>query len=363
MIHEKVNDSALAEEYIEGREFYVGVLGNREPVAFPPIEMDFSGLPEGLAARPRHQGQVGEEQRRVQGDEVGPAPSFPTSCGRSSRRSPLDAYRALRVRDYGRVDLRLTETGEIYVIEVNANCYLEAASEFAMAAKAAGHRLPTARPEDRRPGGRTAALRPSKSTLQVAPGVHVVHRQRRDQGGQGDDRRGLAVLRIDLLQGVGALGQVAQQDAGALREVAGPAVDVGRQVAGEAADQRRGRPARRVRREILGPPPGPRRSARSAPSSPGGSSSGLGLPRVGSTGRASRRSRRRPRPARRRSPADRVAQLAPSSRSQYSSLASASGQSAYSARQSSPGVIQTAKVSAQSSSGCFWAYQPGRWRT
>ena len=46
-IHEKVNDSALAEEYIEGREFYVGVLGNQEPVAFPPIEMDFSGLPDG----------------------------------------------------------------------------------------------------------------------------------------------------------------------------------------------------------------------------------------------------------------------------------------------------------------------------
>ena len=50
----------------------------------------------------------------------------------------LDAYRALRVRDYGRVDLRLTETGEIYVLEVNASCYLEKASEFAMAAGAAG---------------------------------------------------------------------------------------------------------------------------------------------------------------------------------------------------------------------------------
>ena len=71
MIHEKVKDSALVEEYIEGREFYVGVLGNREPVAFPPIEMDFSGLPEGIPHVARHQGQVDEEQRRVQGDEVG----------------------------------------------------------------------------------------------------------------------------------------------------------------------------------------------------------------------------------------------------------------------------------------------------
>ena len=50
----------------------------------------------------------------------------------------VDAYRAVRVRDYGRVDLRLTDTGEIYVLEVNASCYLEKTSEFAMAAAASG---------------------------------------------------------------------------------------------------------------------------------------------------------------------------------------------------------------------------------
>ena len=50
----------------------------------------------------------------------------------------VDAYRALRVRDYGRIDLRLTETNEIYVIEVNASCYLEKSGEFVTAAAAAG---------------------------------------------------------------------------------------------------------------------------------------------------------------------------------------------------------------------------------
>jgi D-alanine-D-alanine ligase len=57
-------------------------------------------------------------------------------------KTAVDAYRALRVRDYGRVDLRLTEAGEIYVIEVNASCYLEEGSEFAIAAKAAGIEFP-----------------------------------------------------------------------------------------------------------------------------------------------------------------------------------------------------------------------------
>src|SRR4051812_23782707 len=46
-VHTECNDSALAEEYIEGRELYVGVLGNAEPQALPPIEADFSGLPAG----------------------------------------------------------------------------------------------------------------------------------------------------------------------------------------------------------------------------------------------------------------------------------------------------------------------------
>src|SRR5947208_14497205 len=54
----------------------------------------------------------------------------------------LDAYRALRVRDYGRIDLRLTDTGDIYVIEVNASCYLEKSSEFATGAAAAGLEYP-----------------------------------------------------------------------------------------------------------------------------------------------------------------------------------------------------------------------------
>ena len=54
----------------------------------------------------------------------------------------LEAYRALRVRDYGRIDPRLADTGEIFVIEVNASCYLEKDSEFALAARVHGLEFP-----------------------------------------------------------------------------------------------------------------------------------------------------------------------------------------------------------------------------
>ncbi len=136
-IHRKVHDAALVEEYIEGREFYVGVLGNQEPIAFPPVEMDFSGLGNGsphvLGARAKWSVHSAEYKgtRAV-------VPDLPAEFRARIQKVALDAYRALRVRDYGRVDLRVTEAGEIYVIEVNASCYLEESSEFASAAAAAG---------------------------------------------------------------------------------------------------------------------------------------------------------------------------------------------------------------------------------
>jgi D-alanine-D-alanine ligase len=136
-INDKVKDSALVEEYIEGREFYVGVLGNQDPIAFPPIEMDFSELPDDkpriLDARAKWE----EGSAEYKGTKAVLA-DVPDELRARLQKVALDAYRALRVRDYGRIDMRLTEAGEVYVIEVNAICYLESSSEFAAAAAAAG---------------------------------------------------------------------------------------------------------------------------------------------------------------------------------------------------------------------------------
>lgn len=136
-IRKELNDSALAEEYIEGREFYVGVLGNTQPKALPPVEIDFTGFPEGVPKVMDSKAKWDERSKEYKGTRSVMA-QLPDELRARLQKVAVDAYRALRVRDYGRVDLRLTDTGDIYVLEVNASCYLERSSEFAMSAAAAG---------------------------------------------------------------------------------------------------------------------------------------------------------------------------------------------------------------------------------
>jgi D-alanine-D-alanine ligase len=137
LIHDKIKDAALVEEYIEGREFYIGVLGNATPQAFPPIEMDFSGMPEDAPHILDARAKWDETSAEYKGSKAVLA-DLPDELRARLQKVALDAYRALRVRDYGRIDLRLTESGEIYVIEVNASCYLEETGEFATSAGADG---------------------------------------------------------------------------------------------------------------------------------------------------------------------------------------------------------------------------------
>ena len=137
MIHRKIRDAALVEEYIEGREFYVSVLGNREPTAFPPVEIDFSGLPEGAPRILDHRAKWVRSSVEFKGTKAVVA-QVAEELDARLRHTALAAYRALRVRDYGRIDMRLTPAGDLYVIEVNASCYLQRTGEFAMAAAAAG---------------------------------------------------------------------------------------------------------------------------------------------------------------------------------------------------------------------------------
>lgn len=136
----------LVEEFVEGREFYVGVLGNVNPIALPVIELDFSAFPADrarIASWEAKWGEGGTGGTEETGAEfTGTRSIFPTDVSEEllgrMQAVAVEAFNALRLRDYGRIDLRVTDDERIYVIEVNPNCYLEASGEFSRAATEAG---------------------------------------------------------------------------------------------------------------------------------------------------------------------------------------------------------------------------------
>ena len=132
----------LVEEFVEGREFYVGVLGNVDPQPLPVIELDFSAFPAGRPKVASYEAKWGEggtgDASETGAEFAGTKSVFPTDLPpeleRRMQAVAVESFGALRLRDYGRVDLRVTPDGKIYVIEVNPNCYLERSGEFARAA-------------------------------------------------------------------------------------------------------------------------------------------------------------------------------------------------------------------------------------
>jgi D-alanine-D-alanine ligase len=133
---------ALVEEFIEGREFYVGVLGNANVKALPVIELDFSNFPADKPKIASWEAKWGDDGDEKGAEFAGTKSIFPENLDEElvtrMQAVAVDAFQALRLRDYGRIDLRVTDKGEIYVIEVNPNCYLEKESEFARAAAKGG---------------------------------------------------------------------------------------------------------------------------------------------------------------------------------------------------------------------------------
>jgi D-alanine-D-alanine ligase len=138
----------LVEEFVDGREFYVGVLGNFEAQALPVMEMDFSGLPAGALriasweAKWGADGSGAGEGAERSAEFAGTKAIFPTDLDddltERLQRTAVQAFGALRLRDYARIDVRVKPDGEIFVIEVNPNCYLEQEAEFARAAQKEG---------------------------------------------------------------------------------------------------------------------------------------------------------------------------------------------------------------------------------
>lgn len=137
-IQNQLKVPALVEEYIEGREFYIGILGNEVPEILPVMELDFSKLPGKYPHIFGHEAktdvaspQYGAVNSIVATDLAPEVRARITMAGR-------EAAHALKVQDYARVDIRLSTDGVPNVVEVNANPYLERTSVFALAALQAG---------------------------------------------------------------------------------------------------------------------------------------------------------------------------------------------------------------------------------
>jgi D-alanine-D-alanine ligase len=110
-VHSEVRAPALVEEFIEGRELYVVVLGGEKPTPLPVIEWDFSGLPK---EKPKI---ASTEAKWAKGSPYEKAPviiptDLPEPLLREIEAAALTAFSAVKLRDYGRIDVRLRRRTE-----------------------------------------------------------------------------------------------------------------------------------------------------------------------------------------------------------------------------------------------------------
>ncbi|MGH9393863.1 MAG: D-alanine--D-alanine ligase family protein, partial [Terriglobales bacterium] len=141
-IHESFDSPALIEEYIEGREIYASIIGNGSPEVLPLIELDLSKLPEGTPRIASTEVKWERDTEAYKCTKSAPCADLSEEATRNLADAALAAYRTLKLRDYARVDLRLTSKNEAYVIEANPNPWLSSGAEFAMAAKQGGRSYP-----------------------------------------------------------------------------------------------------------------------------------------------------------------------------------------------------------------------------
>ncbi len=139
-IHEQTHSDALVEEYIEGRELYVGVIGNNRLKVLPVWEMTFGTLPENLPAIATR--KVKWDRRYQAKYRITTAAAADLPEGTVARLEQLSKriFRALHLTGYARMDFRLRADGALYVLEANANPNISMAEDFAQSALTAGMR-------------------------------------------------------------------------------------------------------------------------------------------------------------------------------------------------------------------------------
>ena len=137
-LHANFDSPVLIEEYVEGREMYVGVIGNDNPTALPPVELDLSKLPEGTPRIAGAEVKWGKGTRAYRDTKSAVAENLAEETVALLQTTAIAVYQALELRDYARIDMRLRRDGRVAVIEANPNPWLASKAEFAMAARKAG---------------------------------------------------------------------------------------------------------------------------------------------------------------------------------------------------------------------------------
>jgi D-alanine-D-alanine ligase len=138
-VHSVYEQEALVEEYLEGREFNVSIMGQDNPEVLAISEIDFSGLPEGEPKIVSY---------RAKWDEGSPlfSATIPICPANLAKRLEnrihyiaIRSYQCIGCRDYARIDMRTDSRGNLYVLEVNPNPDISPEAGFARAVRAAGY--------------------------------------------------------------------------------------------------------------------------------------------------------------------------------------------------------------------------------
>lgn len=136
-IHDTIMTPAIVEQFIDGRELYVGVMGNDRLQVFPVWEMSFAKMPEDSWRIATERVKWSVKYQKKHGIDTGEA-ALPDDVSSRVQHLAKRVYRALDLTGYARVDLRMRPDGQLFVIEANPNPQLAQGEDFAESARRAG---------------------------------------------------------------------------------------------------------------------------------------------------------------------------------------------------------------------------------
>ncbi len=130
---------ALVEEYIEGRELNIAVLGDNDPAALPISEIDFSQMPDHLYNIVSYQAKWDPNHEAYHKTIPSCPAKLPKRIEMKAKQIALNVFKIMGCRDYARIDMRLSVDNKLYVLEVNPNPDLTESAGFMRSAEAAGY--------------------------------------------------------------------------------------------------------------------------------------------------------------------------------------------------------------------------------